>query len=203
MKQNYDLIMQDIINKNCFDKKPSLLLHICCAPCSSATLERLYEYFKITILFYNPNIAPKVEFDRRYEELKRFVKEKKYEVDFIETEYNENEFQQIAKGLEKEPEGGERCFKCYRLRLERTAEIAKNIGATFFTTSLSISPHKNSEKLNEIGSELENKYNIKYLFSDFKKREGYKRSIELSREFNLYRQDYCGCIYSRVQKNKK
>lgn len=179
--------------------KPSLLLHACCAPCSSYVIEYLCKYFNITIYYYNPNISPIQEYNFRLEELSRLLKEMK-EAENIETlpcEYEAELFYQMAKGLEAEKEGGERCFKCYRLRLEKTAQAAKENCFDYFTTTLSISPYKNAEKLNEIGKELSEKYNVPYLFSDFKKKNGYKRSIELSKEYDLYRQDYCGCIYSK------
>ena len=179
--------------------KPSLLLHVCCAPCSSYVIEYLSKFFNITIYYYNPNISPIQEYNFRLEELSRLLKEMKEaeNIEVLPCEYDPETFYEIAKGLEKEKEGGERCFKCYRLRLEKTAEAAKEKGFDYFTTTLSISPYKNAEKLNEIGKELSEKYNVPYLFSDFKKKNGYKRSIELSKEYDLYRQDYCGCIYSK------
>ncbi|MBQ9978138.1 MAG: epoxyqueuosine reductase QueH [Clostridia bacterium] len=179
--------------------KPSLLLHVCCAPCSSYVIEYLSEYFNITIYYYNPNISPIQEYNFRLEELSRLLKEMKEaeNIEVLPCEYDPETFYEIAKGLEKEKEGGERCFKCYRLRLEKTAEATKEKDFDYFTTTLSISPYKNAEKLNEIGKELSEKYNVPYLFSDFKKKNGYKRSIELSKEYDLYRQDYCGCIYSK------
>lgn len=179
--------------------KPSLLLHVCCAPCSSYVIEYLSKFFNITIYYYNPNISPIQEYNFRLEELSRLLKEMKEaeNIEVLPCEYDPETFYEIAKGLEMEKEGGERCFKCYRLRLEKTAEAAKEKGFDYFTTTLSISPYKNAEKLNEIGKELSEKYNVPYLFSDFKKKNGYKRSIELSKEYDLYRQDYCGCIYSK------
>lgn len=178
---------------------PSLLLHSCCAPCSSYVIEYLSDYFKITVFYYNPNISQDLEYHKRVEEQKRFIKEfpAKYQVDFIEGDYKPQEFFDIAKGYEGCKEGGERCFRCYELRLLRTAKEALKGGFDYFTTTLTISPLKNSVKLNEIGLELEKEYGVSYLLSDFKKKEGYKRSIELSKEYNLYRQNYCGCVYSR------
>lgn len=195
--------MENIIEEYCKNSKPKLLLHSCCAPCSSSTLERLIEFFDITILFYNPNISPKMEYEKRLEELKRFVKEKSYNIEFLRLEYDDKPFKEISKGLENLSEGGERCFRCYRLRLEQTAKRAKEGGYDFFTTTLSISPHKNSDKLNEIGKELQEEYGVKYLFSDFKKKNGYKRSIELSKQYNLYRQDYCGCVFSKIERENQ
>lgn len=199
MKTNYyKLFEQKLIEiKNC-DIKPSLLLHVCCAPCSSAVLEVLKDYFNITIFFYNPNIAPKEEFDYRLEELKRLLCEMDLtDIDIISPDYHSEEFEEIAKGLEEEAEGGPRCKLCYDLRLRVTATAAKSGNFDYFTTTLTVSPYKNAEALNEIGGKLADEFGIKYLFSDFKKKEGYKRSCELSREYNLYRQDYCGCVYSK------
>ncbi|MBE6782113.1 MAG: epoxyqueuosine reductase QueH [Ruminococcaceae bacterium] len=186
--------------KDC-NKKPSLLLHVCCAPCSSYVLEYLNEYFEITLYYYNPNISPESEYLFRLSELKRLTKEMPLSraVKILYEPYGESEFLNISKGLENLPEGGARCKKCYRLRLEQTAKISKEKGFDFFTTTLSISPYKNANWLNEIGKELSEKYGIEYLFSDFKKKNGYKRSIELSAVYNLYRQDYCGCVYSKEQ----
>lgn len=181
-------------------EKPRLLLHACCAPCSSYVLEYLREYFDITLYFYNPNISPEKEYIFRQAELIRLVGEMGLPITVVSEKYSPEEFFEVSKGLEKEPEGGERCFKCYRLRLLKTAEYAAKNGFQFFTTTLSISPYKNAEKLNEIGGELGEKFGIDYLYSDFKKKNGYKRSIELSKEYNLYRQDYCGCIFSKGEK---
>ncbi len=205
MKQNYQLLMQkEIEYTKSLSQKPTLLLHACCAPCSSAVLEVLAEHFEITIFFYNPNISPQSEFNYRLEELHRLLREMKLEgIKIVAPEYNENDFFDIAKGNEHLPEGGARCKDCYRLRLEKTAEYAENNGFDYFTTTLSVSPYKNAQALNEIGSELSAEYGVKYLLSDFKKGDGYKRSCQLSREYNLYRQNYCGCVYSKAQAEKK
>lgn len=205
MKQNYHLLMQkEIEYTKTLSQKPTLLLHACCAPCSSAVLEVLAEHFDITIFFYNPNISPKSEFDYRLDELYRLLGEMNLsQIKIVAPEYNENEFFEIAKGNESLPEGGARCKDCYRLRLEKTAEYAKRDGFDYFTTTLSVSPYKNAQALNEIGSELSEKYGVKYLLSDFKKNDGYKRSCQLSREFNLYRQNYCGCIFSKMQAEER
>lgn len=186
-------------------KVPRLLLHVCCVPCSSYVLEYLTQYFDITALFYNPNIDGVSEYNHRARELRRFISEKKFinKVDVKVCDYCPEEFFNNVTGLEDCLEGGARCFKCYRLRLEKTATIASNKNYDYFTTTLSISPLKNSAKLNEIGKELSDKYNIPYLFSDFKKKEGYKRSIELSKEYNLYRQNYCGCVFSKRESLRK
>ena len=198
-KINYKLLMDEEIKKiKGGTKKPSLLLHACCAPCSSAVLEVLREFFEITVFFYNPNISPEKEFVFRLDELKRLlVQMGMEEIGIVAPEYNNNEFEDVISGLENMPEGGNRCRKCYRLRLEKSVSYAKENGFDYITTTLSVSPHKNAQWLNEIGLEMGDKYGMKYLCSDFKKGEGYKRSCELSREYNLYRQDYCGCIYSK------
>ena len=184
---------------------PSLLLHACCAPCSSYVLEYLASHFHITVFFYNPNISPAEEYEKRVKELHRLVSQLpvKYPVQVIDGVYEPEKFYTMAKGLEDVPEGGERCFACYRLRLEEAAKIARQEGFDYFTTTLSISPMKNAEKLNEIGQELSGIYKTPYLLSDFKKKNGYKRSIELSREYALYRQDYCGCVFSKRERERQ
>lgn len=200
VKVNYqkqlDKIIDEIQNNS---KTPTLLLHSCCAPCSSYVLEYLSQYFKITVFYYNPNISPKEEYIKRVEEQKRLISQLpvKNPVDFIEGDYEPQDFYDIAKGLEQVPEGGERCFNCYKLRLEKTSKLAYDLNMDYFTTTLSISPYKNALKLNEIAEELSEIYSVKNLPSDFKKKEGYKRSIQLSKEYDLYRQDYCGCIFSK------
>lgn len=183
---------------------PKLFLHSCCAPCSSYTLEYLNNYFDITVYYFNPNISPKAEFDKRYAEQKRLIEAlpSKHTIKLVCGEYDYNDFLKIAKGYEDVPEGGERCFRCYRMRLESTAKLAKEQGFDYFCTTLSISPLKNSQKINEIGYEVAEKYGIKWLPSDFKKKEGYKRSIELSREYQLYRQNFCGCVFSKENKDE-
>ena len=183
---------------------PKLFLHSCCAPCSSYTLEYLSNYFDITVYYFNPNISPKAEFDKRYAEQKRLIEAlpSKHPIKLVCGEYDYNDFLKIAKGYENVPEGGERCFGCYRMRLESTAKLAKEQGFDYFCTTLSISPLKNSQKINEIGYEVAEKYGIKWLPSDFKKKEGYKRSIELSREYQLYRQNFCGCVFSKENKDE-
>ena len=191
---NYnDLMEEEIKNLN---GKPKLLLHACCGVCSSSVIERLYTYFDITILYYNPNIYPKAEYMKRLVALEEIIDKMKLDVRLIELGYLHREFKDKVKGLEKEKEGGERCNKCFYLRLEESAKFAKRNNFDYFTTTLSVSPYKNSQKLNEIGKMLEEKYDIKYLYSDFKKKEGYKRSNELSNKYGIYRQHYCGCEYS-------
>ncbi len=198
---NYQLVLDEAI-KN-LNKTPKLLLHACCAPCSSYVLEYLSNYFEITVFFYNPNMDNIDEYNKRLMELERFVKEfkTKYPVTVVNREYHHEEFLDIAKGLEQEPEKGSRCLKCYRLRLEESFKYAKENSFDYITTTLTLSPHKNSKLINGIGQELEEKYQFPYLYSDFKKRDGYKRSIELSNEYHLYRQDYCGCEFSKARKH--
>lgn len=206
MKVNYQIEMEKIIESEQHNNNvPTLLLHSCCAPCSSYVLETLSSYFKITIFYYNPNIYPEEEYIKRKEEEKRFIGEflSKYPISFLDCDYDSKSFYDIAKGLEYLKEGERRCYLCYRLRLENTAKVAKDKGFDYFGTTLSISPYKNSDWLNEIGIDLEKKYNISYLKADFKKKNGYKRSIELSEVYNLYRQDYCGCIYSQIEREKQ
>ncbi len=194
MKTNYQIIMENIINN--LKNKPNLLLHACCGVCSSSVLEKLYPYFNITVLYYNPNIYPEEEYNKRLDTLKKLIKKTKYNIKIKEIGYDSDKFDKISIGLENEKEGGERCTKCFYLRLEETAKLAKKENYDYFCTTLSVSPYKDSQKLNKIGKILEEKYDIKYLYSDFKKKEGYKRSNELSKEYKLYRQNYCGCKYS-------
>jgi len=184
------------------EKVPSLFLHSCCAPCSSYCLEYLTEYFSITVFYYNPNIFPAEEYDDRIHEQERLIKELnekgvKNKIRLVCGEYRPEVFYEAVKGLEKEPEGGERCTKCFELRLYESARLAKEGGFDYFTTTLTISPLKDAERLNRIGEEAGSKFGIAFLNSDFKKKNGYRRSIELSKEHSLYRQDYCGCVYSR------
>lgn len=197
---NYNLEMeQELENIKNSNKTYNLLLHSCCAPCSSYVITRLMDYFNITIIYYNPNIEPFEEYAKRKEEQKKLLKllKSKNKLDLVDCDYDNDKFHEIATNLEQEKEGGKRCFKCYELRLEYTAKYAKENNFDYFGTTLSVSPFKNSKKLNEIGLELQDQYNIKYLVSDFKKKDGYKQSIELSKKYDLYRQNYCGCIYSK------
>lgn len=206
MKENYQIILNNTLERiKESDKRPSLLLHACCAPCSSYVLEYLNEYFAITVFFYNPNITNRDEYQKRAVEIKRLISEipHKNDIKLIYGKYDTDSFFELSKGLEAQPEGGQRCFKCYRLRLTETAKAAKAGGFDYFTTTLSISPHKNAQVLNEIGAELAAEYGTSYLFSDFKKKNGYKRSCELSAIYGLYRQSYCGCIYSKAISRRK
>ncbi len=199
MKENYQLRCDKELRMiKSKATKPSLLIHSCCGPCSSYVLEYLSEYFDITILFFNPNIYPYDEYLKRFETQKEIIEKMPLESDIkiMSCAYDHNEFLGRINGLENEREGGARCTECFRLRLEETAHIAKCNGFEYFTTTLSVSPHKNADILNEIGLLLAEKYNIEFLVADFKKRNGYKRSIEISKEFNLYRQVYCGCEFS-------
>ncbi len=190
---------------DCMLKKEKLLLHVCCAPCSSYVMELLAEKYDITLYFFNPNITDKEEYDKRYAELQRFLCEAPFTVGAVAVDggYEPELFFDMSRGLEEEPERGARCYKCYELRMEETVKYAKENGFDIFTTTLSISPHKNAKWINEIGERLGEKYEMAYLYSDFKKRNGYARSIELSKQYNLYRQDYCGCIFSKKEKQEK
>ena len=200
---NYQLVLDETLKQiSLSGKTPKLLLHACCAPCSSYVLEYLSEYFEITIYYYNPNIHPENEYIRRINELKKFLTEfkPKNTVNLVEENYNSLEYFNEIKGLENLGEKSERCYKCYKLRMKKAVKYAKNNNFDYFTTTLSISPYKKSDWINEIGGMLEQKYNVKYLYADFKKKNGYKRSLELSKEYGLYRQDYCGCIYSKQER---
>ena len=200
---NYNKEMENILESLKKENKiPKLLLHSCCAPCSSHVISVLTDYFDITILYYNPNIEPFEEYEKRKQEEIRFIEQypNKNKLDIIDCDYDNILFKKMSEGLEQEKEGGARCVKCYHLRLDKTASMASELNYDYFATTHTVSPLKNSEKLNTIGKFLETKYNIKYLVSDFKKKEGYKHSIELAKEYDLYRQDYCGCIYSKQQR---
>ncbi|MTK09076.1 MAG: epoxyqueuosine reductase QueH [Hungatella sp.] len=201
-QKELDQIIEEIKELN---KVPRLLIHSCCAPCSSYVLEYLSQYFEITVYFYNPNIYPPLEYIRRVEEQDRLIQEMNFvhPVTLQTGAYEPQEFYRIVEGLEKEPEGGLRCFRCYELRLQEAAKIAQAGRFDYFTTTLSISPLKNADKLNEIGEKLGKEYRVAYLPSDFKKKNGYKRSVELSKEHDLYRQDYCGCVFSQRERQTK
>lgn len=195
---NYQVELEKIIEGN-KDKIPSLLLHSCCGPCSSYVLEYLSKYFDITVYYYNPNMDTEDEFIKRLNEQIKVINKLPSinKIKLIEGKYTPEYYLNYIKGLENELEGGNRCHMCYNLRLEETAKLAKELNFDYFCTTLTVSPYKNAKVINELGKNLENKYNISYLYSDFKKKEGYKRSIELSKEYDLYRQDYCGCVFSR------
>lgn len=202
-KRNYQKELEKIIERNQNESRvPRLLLHSCCAPCSSYVLEYLSRYFAVTVFYYNPNISPREEYDKRVEEQQKLIRQLPavHPIAFVAGTYEPERFYEMAKGLEKEPEGGERCFGCYRLRLIEAAKLAKEGQYDYFTTTLTISPLKNAGKLNEIGEELAGIYEVEHLPSDFKKKNGYKRSVELSGEYGLYRQDYCGCVFSKRER---
>ncbi len=194
MKENYDKKMQKQMLSA--EKGATLLLHSCCAPCSSACLERLKEHFRITVLYYNPNIDEREEYEKRKAEQIRFLEETGW-ADLLDCDYDEEAFERLAKGLEQEPERGKRCYACYALRLNKTAETAAEKGFDYFATTLTLSPHKNADWLNELGEKAGGRYEVKYLYSDFKKQGGYYRSTALSAEYGLYRQDFCGCRFSK------
>ncbi len=199
MKINYQIEMEKIIaSLKAENGLPKLLLHSCCGPCSTYVLEYLTKYFDIAVFFYNPNIFPREEYEKRKLEQIQFIEKFPFEnsVEFIDCDFEEEIFYNAVKGLENEREGGERCFKCYEFRLEKTAEFAKINNFDYFASTLTVSPYKNSAKVNEFGFIFSEKYEVSYLPSDFKKKNGYKRSIQLSADFNVYRQDYCGCVYS-------
>lgn len=197
MKENYSNLCENILKK--LPERKKILLHSCCAPCSSHVITYLSKYFDITILYYNPNIFPYEEYIKRKNEQIKLINEIKKEslVNIIDCDYDNEIYNKMIKGLEDEPERGNRCTVCYKMRIEKTAELAKNNNYDYFCTTLSVSPYKNATLINKLGEEMEEKYHIKWLYSDFKKKDGYKKSIELSKQYKLYRQDYCGCIYSK------
>ena len=206
MKQNYQLLLDKKLEElQGRTDVPTLLLHSCCAPCSSYVLEYLSDYFSITVFYYNPNIYPDEEYEKRVKEQQAFISRlpAKHPITFCQGDFDKERFYAATKGLEQEIEGGARCEACFRLRLEESAVMARDMGMDFFTTTLSISPMKNAELLNEIGQELGQCYGVEYLCSDFKKRNGFKRSVELSEEYGMYRQDYCGCVYSYQERQRQ
>ena len=196
MNESYYKLCLEELSK--IKKTKKLLLHSCCAPCSSHVITFLTDYFDITILYYNPNISPKSEYEKRKKEQIRLINEidKKNKIDIIDCDYDNDKYEKLIKGYEDCPERGDRCTICFNLRLEYTAKMAKELNYDYFCSTLTVSPYKNSKLINEIGNKMGEKYNIKWLYSDFKKEDGYKKSIELSKKYNLYRQDYCGCKYS-------
>lgn len=203
---NYQKVMEELIRDNCSETVvPRLLLHSCCAPCSSYCISCLAEYFHVTVFYYNPNIYPPEEYRMRAAEQKRFVEQypTKYPVSYIEAPYESDRFYEMARGMEDIPEGGKRCFACYEMRLKKSAEYASLHGFDFFTTTLSISPLKNAQKLNEIGAKLAEQFHVQYLYSDFKKKDGYKKSTEISKEYQMYRQYYCGCVFSKRDRDRQ
>lgn len=203
MKQNYQKQMDAVVASLPQGERPRLLLQSCCGPCSSYVLEALAPYFRVTVLYYNPNIQPRAEYDLRLENQRKIIAAlpTPSAVDILECDYDGEKYDAAVKGLESEPEGGARCTVCFRLRLEETAKRASELGYDWFCTTLTVSPHKDAERLNQIGRALGERYGVPFLPSDFKKREGYKRSIQLSKEYDLYRQDYCGCLFSKPVDN--
>lgn len=201
MKENYQQKMEEMLAG--FEKKPRLLLHVCCAPCSSSVLERLRPHALVTVYFDNPNMDSQQEYDRRAQEEQRFVQQTGLAEDVVVAPYDPEAYAEATLGLEEEKEGGERCRQCFRLRLERAARYAREQGFDAFTTTLTVSPLKNAALLNDIGGEMGEKHGVPFLPSDFKKKEGYKRSTQLSREHNLYRQDYCGCVHSKRERDER
>ena len=203
MNINYHKLCLEELSK--LDKPRKILLHSCCAPCSSYVITFLSNYLDITILYYNPNIAPKEEYEKRKEEQIRLIKnlKTKNKLDYLDCDYDNNLYNQSIVGYESFPEGGNRCHICFNLRLDKTAKLAKELKYDYFGSTLTVSPHKNSKIINEIGEKISQKYQIKWLYSDFKKNEGFKQSIELSKKYELYRQDYCGCIYSKQAREKQ
>ena len=204
--RNYAKELERLIQKLQQEGKvPRLLLHACCAPCSSAVLEYLSQYFAITLLYYNPNIAPLEEYQKREAELRRLVSQMKFthSVELLPCQYDGQAFVQAARGLEGEPEGGKRCEACFRLRLRYAAQEAARLRFDYYTTTLSISPMKNAPLLNQLGEEIGREFGVAHLPSDFKKKDGYKRSVQLSKEYDLYRQDYCGCAFSKAQRQRE
>ena len=207
---NYQKLLDELIQKNEREGVvPTLLLHSCCAPCSSYVLEYLSQYFEITVLYYNPNIYPDEEYWKRVKEQQEFIRKfpAEHPISFLEGAFEKERFYDTVRGVEQIPEGGERCFRCYRLRLTEAARLAQKLQMDYFTTTLSISPLKNAQKLNEIGGQIAEEYGVDYLYSDFKKKGGYQRSVELSHQYEMYRQDYCGCVFSmrerEAQKNRQ
>lgn len=198
---NYQLAMETVLRQLQQEgRRPKLLLHACCAPCSSATLERLADAFDLTLLYYNPNIYPPAEYHRREAELERFVQQAGYRFPVVELPYDPRDFYDAVRGLEQEPEKGARCTVCYRLRLEQTARYAAQNGFEWFCTTLSISPMKDPVRINALGEELGARYRVRFLPSEFRKKDGYKRSLQLSQAYGLYRQDYCGCFFSKEER---
>ncbi len=198
LKRNYNREMEEEIAR-LEGRRPTLLLHSCCGPCSSAVIERLREHFRLTVLYYNPNIEPEEEYLHRRAEQQRLLELLGNDTGWLPCEYGHEAFEAFAPGLAEEPEGGKRCLACFALRLNATAEAARDHGFEYFTTTLSVSPHKNAENVNRAGEEAARRFGVRYLYADFKKKNGYLRSLQLSAEYGLYRQDYCGCLYSKTK----
>lgn len=204
-KKNYYIDFEKVIRGIDLENPPSLLLHSCCGPCSTSVLELLSDYFKVTLLYYNPNIYPSDEYYKRLEEQKKVLDKVngRFEIKFLEGRYDPAEYFDAVKGVEQLPEGSQRCFNCYEIRLKEAAQFAKNLNMDYFATTLSVSPYKNAQIINEIGEKIANEYEVKHLPNDFKKKDGYKKSVELSKSWNIYRQDYCGCPFSKREAEER
>lgn len=204
-KKNYYIEFEKVIREIDLENPPSLLLHSCCGPCSTSVLELLSDYFKVTLLYYNPNIYPREEYYKRLEEQKKVLEkvDGRFEIKFLEGRYDPAEYFDAVKGVEQLPEGSQRCFNCYELRLKEAAQFAKKLNMDYFATTLSVSPYKNAQIINEIGEKIAQEYGVKHLPNDFKKKDGYKKSVELSKSWNIYRQDYCGCPFSKKEAEER
>ncbi|WP_055078554.1 epoxyqueuosine reductase QueH [Lagierella massiliensis] len=204
-KKNYYIEFEKVIREIDLENPPSLLLHSCCGPCSTSVLELLSDYFKITLLYYNPNIYPREEYYKRLEEQKKVLEKVngRFEIKFLEGRYDPAEYFDAVKGVEQLPEGSQRCFNCYELRLKEAAQFAKNLNMDYFATTLSVSPYKNAQIINKLGEKIAQEYGVKHLPNDFKKKDGYKKSVELSKDWNIYRQDYCGCPFSKREAEER
>lgn len=204
-KKNYYIEFEKVIREIDLENPPSLLLHSCCGPCSTSVLELLSDYFKITLLYYNPNICPSEEYYKRLEEQKKVLEKVsgRFEIKFLEGRYDPEEYFDAVKGVEQLPEGSQRCFNCYELRLKEAAQFAKKFNMDYFATTLSVSPYKNAQIINEIGEKIAQEYEVNHLPNDFKKKDGYKKSVELSKDWNIYRQDYCGCPFSKREAEER
>lgn len=204
-KKNYYIEFEKVIRGIDLENPPSLLLHSCCGPCSTSVLELLSDYFKVTLLYYNPNIYPSDEYYKRLEEQKKVLEKVngRFEIKFLEGRYDPAEYFDAVKGVEHLPEGSQRCFNCYELRLKEAAQFAKNLNMDYFATTLSVSPYKNAQIINELGEKIGAEYGVKHLPNDFKKKNGYKKSVELSKKWNIYRQDYCGCPFSKREAEER
>lgn len=204
-KKNYYIDFEKVIREIDLENPPSLLLHSCCGPCSTSVLELLNDYFKVTLLYYNPNIYPSEEYYKRLEEQKKVLDKVngRFEIKFLEGRYDPAEYFDAVKGVEQLPEGSQRCFNCYELRLKEAAQFAKKLNMDYFATTLSVSPYKNAQIINELGEKIGAEYGVKHLPNDFKKKDGYKKSVELSKKWNIYRQDYCGCPFSKKEAEER
>lgn len=204
-KKNYYIDFEKVIREIDLENPPSLLLHSCCGPCSTSVLELLSDYFKVTLLYYNPNIYPREEYYKRLEEQKKVLEKinGRFEIEFLEGRYDPAEYFDAVKGVEQLPEGSQRCFNCYEIRLKEAAQVAKKLHMDYFATTLSVSPYKNAQIINEIGEKIAQEYEVKHLPNDFKKKDGYKKSVELSKSWNIYRQDYCGCPFSKREAEER